>query len=237
MPKKSSPSKTSFHISEPQVTFREVRYDAKRRDPDPLPPLSPQSTGVEPPEPSKPNEVEHVTTRSQSRGADTIDTYLAGGVTRWGLNSTFHGVLVDTGAAVISTGGHHQFLALCQSDGFIKLMPCVDKTLEVRFGLGTTQIIGVALLKLSIGDVVFRIVDAATPFLLGLADMKRLEITIDCANNMISTKSGVKATCVYQFGHLFLRDKACEGIRILGPATEEEAEEEQRDKKRVRLST
>jgi len=134
---------------------------------------------------------------------------------RYGVCSSFMGILIDTGAAKFSTAGSAQFDAYCRD---FSLSPIAELdgskagAVVACFGIGTSESIGTATVQSPIGDVIFHIVEAETPFLLSMADMDRLGVVFNnLTNHIVKPSPGnnfATPTMAYpvvrQFGHPFL---------------------------------
>lgn len=103
----------------------------------------------------------------------------------------FYGIMIDTGAAHLSTAGYGQFQALKRFTGPTATL---DKSREgeatVRYGIGTTSSLGPAIINSPIGKIEFHIMDADVPFLLCLADMNRMRVKLDNLTNVLNTPRG-----------------------------------------------
>jgi hypothetical protein len=87
--------------------------------------------------------------------------------------------------------------ALQRLDSHLKLGACIDEVTDIKFGIGITLIIGIVEVVTPIGPVIFRIVAANTPFLLALADLKRLRVNIDVVNDALNPLDGKRVPCIY----------------------------------------
>ncbi|KAH0425958.1 polyprotein [Colletotrichum camelliae] len=115
--------------------------------------------------------------------------------------TTFHGIMPDTGAAGSSTAGHPQFLALQKEDPSVSLDTSTAGQASIRFGdndpltsLGTTVV------KTPFGPLYFHVVPANTPFLLCLRDMDQLGIKFDNLTNCLQ-QGTVRVPVVRKWGH------------------------------------
>ncbi|KJZ79358.1 hypothetical protein HIM_01509 [Hirsutella minnesotensis 3608] len=120
--------------------------------------------------------------------------------------ASFQGIMPDTGAACISTGGIEQLHALQREMPSIKFRN--DRKPEpVRFGAGRLETpLGVITLNTPVGEVDFHIVNVPTPFLLCLADMDRLGVYLNNVTNEL-VGNGVSVPVIRRWGHawFFLR--------------------------------
>ena len=73
----------------------------------------------------------------------------------------------------------------------------------IQFSIGTTVLIGSALVSTPIGQVQFHVVQADTPFLLSLADMDSLQVYFNNLLDVLTTPNG-DIPVVRRFGHSFL---------------------------------
>lgn len=118
-------------------------------------------------------------------------------------DSEFKGLLIDSGAAIRSTGGVGQFRALQQLEKSIRLDKNTAGSSNFLFGIGSTTSIGTVNLDTPIGIVIFHIVQVNTPFLLCLADMDRLGVFFNnISNKLIQSSHSYPVICRY--GHAFL---------------------------------
>ena len=139
---------------------------------------------------------------------DVVDTYTAKGISRYGPDAEYHGIMVDTGCSRHSTGGIDQFRALQR---FQKLKGLTQSKFDdstkgsvtVRFGIGDSSSIGSSVLETPIGEVEFHIMPNELPFLLSLADMDRLKVYYNNVTDYIVSPAG-KVPVVRRFGHPFL---------------------------------
>jgi hypothetical protein len=65
------------------------------------------------------------------------------------------------------------------------------RAINIQFGIGSTTLIGLVIVKTLIGLVDFHVVKVDTPFLLCLVDMDRLQVHY---NNVIDTLIGPALT-------------------------------------------
>jgi hypothetical protein len=104
----------------------------------------------------------------------------------------------------MSTAGYRQYLAYKNTimDG-IDIDTSQIRAINVQFGISSTTLIGLVIVKILIGLVDFHVVKADTPFLLCLIDIDRLRVYY---NNVIDTLIGPILTLLItrRFGHLFL---------------------------------
>jgi hypothetical protein len=87
----------------------------------------------------------------------------------------FYSVIIDIGASKKSTIGYRQYLAYkttVNNNTDINTMQA--GAVNVQFGIGSTILIRLVVVKTLIGLVNFHVVKADTPFLLCLADIDRL---------------------------------------------------------------
>lgn len=124
----------------------------------------------------------------------------------------WQGVMIDTGAGKYSTAGYRQYIAYTRNFGPAELNTTIK--VSVAFGKGSTcNSLGFIKICTPIGKVDFHILDSETPFLLCIADMKRLNVYLNNLDDKIYSKqltihgetykqiSSVKM----KFGHPFIR--------------------------------
>ena len=122
----------------------------------------------------------------------------------------FQGIIPDTGAATLSTAGIEQYHALRSKYPHI---PPLDETrgdgAYVKFGKGAkTRSLGTVTVPSQVGEMIFHVVHAPTPFLLCIDDMDRLRVLFDNINNLsIQQLSGGKPKAIpvtRRWGHPWL---------------------------------
>ncbi|KAI1798510.1 putative transposase [Daldinia bambusicola] len=114
---------------------------------------------------------------------------------------TFQGILPDTGAAGISSGGEPQMNALQRSHPHIKLDTTTAGQHIVRFGDNPEQrSLGTVDVPTPFGTVQFQIMPSNTPFLLCLKDMDRLGIFLNNVKNVLTHKDK-EYPIVRKWGH------------------------------------
>jgi hypothetical protein len=140
------------------------------------------------------NAMSHILLREQS--IFTLDRY---GPTR------FYGILINTGAAGESTAGYGQYKAYMRlfGKGTVNIDKSKEGAVTATFGIGSTTSIGSTTINTPIRQCEFHIIQANTPFLLGISDMDKKGIILDnIQNRLISSEKPVPI--VRQFGHPFL---------------------------------
>ena len=116
----------------------------------------------------------------------------------------FYGILVDTGASRVSTGGFGQFLAYQKDvDPTATLDTSSQDPRKITFGIGKTQAVGTLTIDTPIGVVTFHIVEADVPFLLCLDDLDILNATYHNLRDVVVTPHS-EAPLQRQFGHPFI---------------------------------
>ena len=123
-------------------------------------------------------------------------------------DTTFAGILVDTGANFLSTAGKAQYEAYCKSTGVTPSL--APSTAACRYGMGDSKALGAATILFpfasDVFSTVFHIMDADIPFLLCLTDMTKLGVY--CNNlrkELVHQASGRKITLTEDNGHLWIR--------------------------------
>jgi hypothetical protein len=86
-------------------------------------------------------------------------------------DSRFIGIMIDTGAARVSTARKKQYQAYSKAFGQTPL-DTTNRAL-IQFRISTTPSIGAITVRMPIGIATFHVVDADTPFLLCLQDMDK----------------------------------------------------------------
>ena len=100
----------------------------------------------------------------------------------------FQGIMVDTGAASVSTAGRGQLQALQKELPTTTLELSTAGQASVRFGNGEViHSIGTVVINLPVGQNTFHVLDTPTPFLFSLADMDRLGVYFDNTRNELVT--------------------------------------------------
>jgi hypothetical protein len=118
----------------------------------------------------------------------------------------FHGIMIDCGAASYSTAGYSQYIALQRAAKGIILDSSTSGTIEMKFGPGDPlRSVGHIDLMTPIGNVRFHVLEAATPFLLSLSDLDRLNVYFDNLRNvLIGPKPKMTTPVIRKFGHPFI---------------------------------
>lgn len=130
-------------------------------------------------------------------------TYTTAAKSRYG-KETFIGIIVDTGAAEISTAGYNQYCAFQEANPGLATDLDTSTTVTVKFGVGHATSIGSTQVITSLGVVIFHIMKAETPFLLCLADMDKLGVYFNNLQNLVVTRTKETVPVVRKFGHAFL---------------------------------
>ena len=116
----------------------------------------------------------------------------------------FYGIMVDPGAAHISSAGYGQYLAL-KKEQDIELDTSRAGESRFRFGIGTAISKGTVTIETPIGSLTFHVVDAGTPFLLCLGDLDRKGYYFDNIKNRLVGKKidGIRqeVKIIRMFGH------------------------------------
>jgi hypothetical protein len=127
---------------------------------------------------------------------------------------SFQGILPDTGASKVSTGGKDQFLALQSEDPTVVLDVSTAGKASVVFGKGcATSSIGTARVKTKLGDIDFEILDAPTPFLLSLKDMDKLGVYFNNVTNQL-IQGNLTIPVVRKWGHPWFHLRKKEHERV-----------------------
>lgn len=119
-------------------------------------------------------------------------------------NHTWQGIMPDTGAAKYSTGGLEQYKALCKVDSTVSEIDTLWAG-EARVGFGPgKQIssIGTVTVHTVLGSLVFHILEQPTPFLLCLEDMKRMQLVMDTAADVLM-QGDKRIPLLPKWGHLW----------------------------------
>lgn len=124
----------------------------------------------------------------------------------------FLGIAIVTSAAYHSSAGVAQFRALQRLRPDILLDESTRGDVKIRFGLGSSVSIGSAKIRTAIGDVVFHVIPATTPFILSLADMNRLDAYFDNIRNVV-VSNDIIAPAVRRYGHAYI---AVAGVPLVG---------------------
>jgi len=112
----------------------------------------------------------------------------------------FQGILPDTGASGLSTAGNQQFIALQKQLPSLALNQTAAGS-KITFGAGPpTYSTGTIDVPTPLGQMVFHVVPADTPFLLCLADMDRMGITFDNLANVLR-KGALTVPVIRKWGH------------------------------------
>lgn len=93
--------------------------------------------------------------------------------------TTFRGILPDTGASGCSSAGEPQVKALQRIQPHAFLDKSTAGRHRIRFGKGDCESLGTIHVTTPIGTIPFEILPTDTPFLMCLQDMDRLKVTYD----------------------------------------------------------
>lgn len=113
--------------------------------------------------------------------------------------------MINTGAAIIPTAWLNQYLTHQKifANSNSKLDTTRGHQNNIKFGIGSTKLIGTVEINSLLGKVVFFVVNPNTPFLLSLYDMDRLKIYFNNLENVIV--QGNKAyPIIHKWGHPFI---------------------------------
>lgn len=123
-------------------------------------------------------------------------------------NCRNHGIIINTGAATISTAGLNQNLAYKKT--FRSSNSNVDTTKghqnSIKFGIRSTKINGIVEINTLLRKVEFFAVDSNTLFLLSLYDTDRPKIYFNNLENVI-VQGNEAFPIVLKWGHPFLLEK------------------------------
>jgi hypothetical protein len=155
----------------------------------------------------KPVQIAHAvtTTGIPDQMARTVLEYAFLTESRYSSN-TFVGVLIDTGAAEVSTAGYAQYLAYRKVAKGVTLDLSTAGQANIRFGAGNPiESISTIDIETPVGNIQFHVVKAMTPFLLSLKDMDQLGVYFNNTKNvLVSPEPHMTAPIVRRFGHPFL---------------------------------
>ena len=115
----------------------------------------------------------------------------------------FIGVLIDTGAARVSTAGVRQLRAYMKAFGDIYVDTLTAGSISIQFGIGKASSIGSIKLPMPIGTATFHILTTDTPFLLCLQDMDQIGAYYNNLQDQIVFPGGSHPV-VRNFGHPFI---------------------------------
>jgi len=119
-------------------------------------------------------------------------------------DAEFRGLLIDTGAARVSTAGLPQLRALTRLLPDLRLDKSKAGAVRVLFGWDAASSIGTVTVKTPVGAIVFHVIDKATPFIFSLADMDKKRIELLNLRNVLL--QGSKVFPVNRmFGHAWLQ--------------------------------
>jgi hypothetical protein len=127
---------------------------------------------------------------------DTYEAFTSG--SRYSTDE-FQGIMPDTGASGISSGGERQIQALMKLDPTIQINR-TDVPETLRFGKGTTTTERFVTVRTPIREVKFWVVETDTPLLMCIQDMDRLGIQFDNLTNVI-VQGKKKVPVVRKWGH------------------------------------
>jgi hypothetical protein len=119
-------------------------------------------------------------------------------------STTFQGIMPDTGASGVSTGGELQFYALQAQDRSISLDKSTAGQHRIRFGKGEAVSLGTTRIDTPIGRIDFHILPTNTPFLLCIRDMDSLRVRLDNLKNILIKDDKLAIPIVRKWGHPWL---------------------------------
>ncbi|XDG08264.1 hypothetical protein ABKA04_007879 [Annulohypoxylon sp. FPYF3050] len=115
----------------------------------------------------------------------------------------FQGIMPDTGASGISTGGEPQMRALQRTHPHITMDTTTAGRCTVRFGDNElVRSVGTTHIHTPFGTIAFQIMPTNTPFLLCLKDMDKLGVYLNNLRNVL-THGKKDYPVVRKFGHTF----------------------------------
>ncbi|RKF60251.1 hypothetical protein OnM2_052087 [Erysiphe neolycopersici] len=117
-------------------------------------------------------------------------------------DSKFQGILIDTGAAQVSTAGQDQFCTLCKTFN-LSLDTSHAGHANICFGIGKAVSIGCALVETPIGKIKFHIMPSDIPFLTCLKDMDNLKVSFDNFKNILIQGNKI-VPIIRKWGHPWL---------------------------------
>ncbi|EKD20762.1 hypothetical protein MBM_01444 [Drepanopeziza brunnea f. sp. 'multigermtubi' MB_m1] len=124
-------------------------------------------------------------------------------------SEVFHGIILDTGAAFVSSAGEKQVEALKKLLLDLKINTPTT-TRSIRFGKEEPIVIkAIVDVNTPLGLITFSIVPANTPFLLCLQDMDRLSVIFDNVSNRL-IQSNKSILVIRKLGYAFLQIQATE---------------------------
>ncbi|EED20804.1 hypothetical protein TSTA_039980 [Talaromyces stipitatus ATCC 10500] len=121
-------------------------------------------------------------------------------------SESFKGIVIDTGAAQLSTAGYGQYLAYKRIVRNIDINTTTAGTATVQFGPGDPyQSIGSIDVPTPISTIRFHILTTTIPFLMLLYELDRLKLYFNnTCNLLVNKKMGKITPVIHQFGHPFL---------------------------------
>jgi hypothetical protein len=100
-------------------------------------------------------------------------------------NQIFYGILIDTGAAGVSTAGIQQVRSLQRRMPSISIDESTKGHHHIAFRAGDATSMGTITVPTPIGDIRFQVVLSMISFLLCLTDMDRLNVAFDNIANVL----------------------------------------------------
>ncbi|KAI0998001.1 hypothetical protein K3495_g10188 [Podosphaera aphanis] len=108
----------------------------------------------------------------------------------------------DTGAAGVLTARNPRFEALKRLKPMTKLDASTAGRHDIKFGKGTAKSIGTTLVNTPLGEILFYVVPANTPFLFCVQDMDRMGVYLDNFRNVL-VQGGKHVPVIRQMGPPF----------------------------------
>ena len=123
----------------------------------------------------------------------------------------FQGFIPDTGAAILSTVGERQALALKRLLPDLQISRTTEDSNNIKFGDKSSRVTGSVNVETPVGTIKFHIINIDTPFLISLADMDRLKLHYNNLENVL-IQGNNRIPVIRKWGHPFLMLSPEEGM-------------------------
>ncbi|KAI0997705.1 hypothetical protein K3495_g10485 [Podosphaera aphanis] len=115
----------------------------------------------------------------------------------------FQGIMPDTGAAGVSPAANPQFEGLERLKPMTKLDTSTAGNYNIKIGKSIAKSIGTTLVNTPLGEILFHVVPANTPFLFCVQDMDQMGVYLDDLRNVL-VQGDKPVPIVRKWGHPFM---------------------------------
>jgi hypothetical protein len=94
-------------------------------------------------------------------------------------NAIFQGIILDSGAAGVSTTRKPQVIAFQKLDPIVSIDISITGNHKIRFGKGKVVFISTIQVSIPLGNITFHVLPTNTLFLYCLQDIDRMKVKLD----------------------------------------------------------